>query len=531
MSRGCVYPAAGVSPETGVIPLSIRASRGTRLLVAAAIAWLGLALCAQAAHATYGKVSVAKINNGGNPSDTFTFQPTLTPSASSFSLKGGDSSSIYSIECNIDRPGHSGECSRWGYPTLKFTEQQKSGYTLTDITCRYTQGTSGYAAAVTTSSPVKPSSEVTKDLANGTVSLKIHWYEQVKCWFTNTKNTPPPPPTGTIKVTKKLVPASDSGKFNLLIDGAVKAANVGDGGTTGTQTVNTGNHTVGESAGTGTSLSNYDATLSCVDKAHGAAADTDGTVKVDAGDAWECVITNTRKTPPPPPTGTIKVTKKLVPATDSGKFNLLIDGAVKAANVGDGGTTGTQTVSLGSHTVGESAGTGTSLIDYDASMSCVDTAHGGPADTGGAIMVAAHDAWECVITNTRKGTPTPPNGPPTSNPPAQIKVSPARVLPGSAKMSGPRVCTRSNAIAATVKGKRIVKVTFYVDGRKVKTLTKPNAKGGGWKLPINVRKLGYGSHRLLAKVQFAKSSGTKARTLRISFSRCSSAAAAPKFTG
>jgi hypothetical protein len=412
--------------------MSIRASRGTRLLLAAAIAWLGLALCAQAAHATYGKVSIAKINNGGNPSDTFSFHPSLTPSASDFTLKGGDSSSIYSIECNIDRPGHSGECSRWGYPTLKFTEQQTSGYTLTDITCRYTQGTTGYDAAVTTTSPIKPSSEVTKDLANGTVSLKIHWYEQVKCWFTNTKNTPPPPPTGTIKVTKKLVPATDSGKFNLLIDGVAKATNVGDGGTTGTQTVNTGAHTVGESAGTGTSLSNYDATLSCVDKAHGG-SDNDGTVQVDAGDAWECVITNTRKSTPTPP--------------------------------------------------------------------------------------------------TEPPTNTPPTTPPSSTPPAQIKVSPARVVPGSAKMKGPRVCTRSNAVAATVTGKRIVKVTFYVDGHKVKTLTKPNAKGGAWKLPINIRKVGYGAHRLIAKVQFAKSSGTKARTLRLSFSRCASAAAQPKFTG
>ena len=512
--------------------MSIRASRGTRLLLAAAIAWLGLALCAQAAHATYGKVQVAKINNGGNPADTFTFHPSLTPSASDFTLKGGDSSSLYSIECNIDRPGYGTECAKWGYPALKFTEVAKSGYTLTDITCRFTQGTSGFAGAVTTTSAVKPASEVTKDLANGSVSLKVHWYEQVKCWFTNTKNTPPPPPTGTIKVTKKLVPATDSGKFNLLIDGATKAANVGDGGTTGTQTVNTGVHTVGESAGTGTSLSNYDSTLSCVDKAHGGAPDNDGSVQVDAGDAWECVITNTRKATPPPPTGTIKVTKKLLPTTDSGKFNLVIDGVTKAANVGDGGTTGTQTVALGSHTVGESGGTVTSLLDYDSSLTCVDTAHGGAPDNDGSVQVAAGDAWECVITNTRKSTPPPPpNEPPTSTPPAQIKVSPARVVPGSAKIKGPRVCTTKNAVAATVTGKRIVKVTFYVDGHKVKTLTKPNGKGGSFKLPINVRKLGYGSHRLRVTVQFAKSSGTKARTLRLSFSRCAGAAAQPKFTG
>jgi prealbumin domain-containing protein len=511
--------------------MSIRASRGTRLLLAAAIAWFGLALCAQAAHATYGKVQVAKINNGGNPADTFTFHPSLTPTASDFTLKGGDSSSLYSIECNIDRPGYGSECSKWGYPTLKFSEQQKSGYTLTDITCRFTQGTSGFASAVTTTSAVKPSSEVTKDLANGSVSLKVHWYEQVKCWFTNTKNTPPPPPTGTLKVTKKLVPATDGGKFNLLIDGVAKATNVGDGGTTGTQTVNTGAHTVGESAGTSTSLSNYDSTLSCVDKAHGGAPDNDGSVQVDAGDAWECVITNTRKATPPPPTGTLKVTKKLVPAADGGKFNLLIDGAAKAANVGDGGTTGTQTVAIGQHTVGESAGTGTSLSNYDSSLTCVDKVHGGPADNDGSVQVDAGDAWDCVITNTRKSTPTPPTQPPTNTPPAQIKVSPARVVPGSAKMRGPRGCPINNVVAATITGKRIVKVTFYIDGHKVKTLTKPNGKGGAFKLPVNVRKMSYGAHRVMAKIQFAKSSGTKAKTLRLSFSHCSGAAAQPQFTG
>ena len=185
---------------------------------------------------------------------------------------------------------------------------------------------------------------------------------------TNTRDT------GTIKVTKKLVPATDGGKFNLLIDGQAKATNVGDGGTTGTQTVTTGAHTVGESAGTGTSLANYDATTSCVDKAHGGPADTDGNVQVDKGDQWECVITNTRKI------GTIKVTKELAPATDSGKFNLLIDGQAKATDVGDGGTTGVQTVLPGTHTVGEAAGTATDLANYDSTLSCRDTAH--PSDPG-----------------------------------------------------------------------------------------------------------------------------------------------------
>jgi hypothetical protein len=61
-----------------------------RLLVAAAMAWLGLALCAQAAHATYGKVTIVKINEGGNANDSFAFDPDLAPAQQDFSLKGGE---------------------------------------------------------------------------------------------------------------------------------------------------------------------------------------------------------------------------------------------------------------------------------------------------------------------------------------------------------------------------------------------------------------------------------------------------------
>jgi hypothetical protein len=411
--------------------MTIRASRGARLLVAAALAWLGLAMYAQAAHATYGQVSVAKINNGGDPNDQFSFKPTLMPTAGTFSLKGGQSSSIFSVECNIDRPGHSGECATWGYPTLKFTEQQTPGYTLTDITCRYTQGTNGYGAAVTTGSPLKPAGEVTKDLAAGTVSLKIHWYETVKCWFTNTKN---PPPTGTIKVTKSLVPSTDSGRFNLLIDGATKAGNVGDGGTTGVVTVPAGTHTVGESAVAGTSLSDYSSTLSCTNT-KGGATDSDGVLAVANGDAWECVIINARKTQPPPP-----------------------------------------------------------------------------------------------VTPPTPPTPAPPVAPPPPVTP-QIKVSPERVKTGTAKLRGPSGCSRTGTVAATVSGRRIVKVTFYVDGKKVKTLHKANGKGGTWVLPLNIKRLAYGAHRVRVSVQFAKSSQTKTKALRFSFDRCHAAAAQAQFTG
>jgi hypothetical protein len=139
----------------------------------------------------------------------------------------------------------------------------------------------------------------------------------------------------------------------------------------------------------------------------------------------------------------------------------------------------------------------------------------------------------CWFTNTYTGVPSTPGSPPSSGTTGQspqIQVSPEVVRPGSAKLSGPHGCPDTNAVAATVSGKRIVKVTFYVDNKKVKTLTKPD-KNGKWALSVNMRKIAYGSHKVQAKVQFSKSSGTKAKTLRLSFSRCGANSVKPQFTG
>jgi hypothetical protein len=316
--------------------MTFRASRGVRLLLAAALAWLGLALCAQAALATHGRIQVVKINQGGNANDTFAFHPTFTwtgpaaPTGGDFSLKGGEASPTFDVACNVDMP-HGTECtSKYSNVTLKVTEQPAAGYSLTDITCRYTQSNDVnnlYSAGPPgPSSPVKPANEVTTDLAAGTVSLKVHYNEWVVCYFTNTAAAP---------------------------------------------------------------------------------------------------------TSQPPPSG------------------------------------------------------------------------GSPPQT----------------------TPTP-----TPTPQPGIEVSPARVRPGSAKLHGPSECATSDVVVARVTGRRIVRVTFYVDSKKVKTLNKAN-RGRQWVLSVRLRGLAYGAHRVRAKVEFAKSSQTKAKTLPISFSRCRSGAARPQFTG
>jgi hypothetical protein len=79
--------------------------------------------------------------------------------------------------------------------------------------------------------------------------------------------------TAKIEVVKDLVPSDDTGTFNLLVDGANQASCVGDGGSTGPVTVGAGTraalgatHTVSETACSGTDLSHYDTTITCVDR-------------------------------------------------------------------------------------------------------------------------------------------------------------------------------------------------------------------------------------------------------------------------
>jgi hypothetical protein len=306
--------------------------RGVRLLGAVAFVWVGLALSAQAALATYGQIQVVKINQGGNPNDAFAFHPTFTwtgplaQGASDFSLKGGQSSQPYHVACNIERPGHV-ECSpHYSNVTLKVAEQPTPGYSLTNITCRFTQGNDDNnafnAGPPGPTSPIKPASEVTTDLASGTVSLKVHYDEWVACFFTN------------------------------------------------------------------------------------------------------------------------------------------------------------------------------------AAVALVPT---GPSPRQPVVQAAP--------------APAP-----------QAAVSPVHVRSGAAKLIGPTACPTADVVVARVTGRSIVRVTFFVDDKKVKTLDKPN-RGRTWMLSMRLRGLKYGTHRVKARVEFARSSQTRPKTLPISFSRCGSGPVRPKFTG
>ena len=94
---------------------------------------------------------------------------------------------------------------------------------------------------------------------NETIEISVAPGEAVVCTYTNTRDT------GFIKVVKEIYPSDDDGVFNLLVDGTVKAENVGDAGTTEWVRVPTGTRTVSETAGTDTDMAHYDSWYMCWD--------------------------------------------------------------------------------------------------------------------------------------------------------------------------------------------------------------------------------------------------------------------------
>jgi hypothetical protein len=166
-----------------------------------------------------------------------------------------------------------------------------------------------------------------------------------------------------------------------------------------------------------------------------------------------------------------------------------------------------------------------------------------------------------IATETRTVTP-PPVTPPPPPPPPPPPTIPCTPPPGTPPPGGtvckvpPTVCTTPPGPAPTggtlcargtaairgttgcagtpfnvlVTGKQIQSVVFTLDSKTIRTLTKPNS-GTRYKLPVNPRVLPAGVHRVLARTTFRKQSGTKARTLRVTFSRCARKAVSPAFTG
>ena len=97
-------------------------------------------------------------------------------------------------------------------------------------------------------------------------------------------------------------------------------------------------------------------------------------------------------------------------------------------------------------------------------------------------------------------------------------------------MRGTVGCATERFASAYVTGSQIRRVTFQVNGRKVKTLTKPNV-GRRYQLRYTVKPLKVGSYKVRARVEYSAASRTSPKTFNLQFSRCAKRGVRPVFTG
>ena len=110
-----------------------------------------------------------------------------------------------------------------------------------------------------------------------------------------------------------------------------------------------------------------------------------------------------------------------------------------------------------------------------------------------------------------------------------LRQSVQPLLAGAARLSGPSGCISSAARRVFIRGSRIARVSFSLDGRHVGTRDRPN-RGSAFTMTIRGSRLRMGAHRITAKVTFKAHTNPRTRTLRLSLARCASVVK-PTFTG
>ena len=136
-----------------------------------------------------------------------------------------------------------------------------------------------------------------------------------------------------------------------------------------------------------------------------------------------------------------------------------------------------------------------------------------------------------VVVPTEAAQPTPAQTTPTVGPPApipMIQVLPQCVSsqPALRGLSGPK----RSPFAVQIGSAGITQITFYLDGRNLKTMAQSQARGGKFTIKINPRKLSYGAHKLSVKAQRSQANCPVIARAGV-FVHARAQRAAPKFTG
>lgn len=220
-------------------------------------------------------------------------------------------------------------------------------------------------------------------------------------------------PVAIIEVVKDIVPNGNSGLFNLTVDGpgtndTTTVNNRGDGGTTGLISLTpprngSANATVSETAGTGTNLSNYSSSISCVNRVGGqvvaSGTGTSLSVPISDGSNIICTITNTAAS-------SITIVKDAVPndaqdfaftTTGTGTNNFSLDDDTNATLPN---TVTFSNLSAGTYTFAEGSATGW----YLDGIECPNITETKDLTTGNvSLTITAGQNITCTFTNRKLG--------------------------------------------------------------------------------------------------------------------------------
>ena len=156
-----------------------------------------------------------------------------------------------------------------------------------------------------------------------------------------------------------------------------------------------------------------------------------------------------------------------------------------------------------------------------------------PGDTWNYTCSAHTATTDTTLHNDATVTGTPPSGPNvTATAAADVPLLGQGVeplLPATSRLRGPSGCVSSRTHVLTVRGTRIARVSFYLDGRYIGTRTRPN-RGTAYTVTVRGSKLRRGSHLVTARITYVAGSNPQSRTLQLAFARCARAVT-PKFTG
>lgn len=252
----------------------------------------------------------------------------------------------------------------------------------------------------------------------------------------------------SVSVAKTLRPASDPRRFDLFVGDQAAAVGTGDGGAGGPVNVASPTVTVSERparGNDGSTPADVASAVRCVDRDTGEIVSqnlgTETTVSFDRPRQVSCRFVNVDAP-------AVIVQKALVPRTDRGRFDLLVNGRTVARAAGDAAVAGPRSVTAGQVTVSERAASGTRARDYASAIACRSMAGKGPvvaasAGTQTTVAVAPGEVVGCVALNVRRPGAPPPL-PPAAVPP--IAAAPAAAdLRVTAEAVRPRVRAGSTA--------------------------------------------------------------------------------------